>query len=89
MSAVILSHCHTLQMMDISLGNETLQSLITLCNSANKVIFIFLSLPLPLTPLAQSHPGLSHPPQPKGTGRASSSPAPAASQSSAWEKPSL
>lgn len=44
MSAVILSHCHTLQMMDISPGNETLQSLITLCNSANKVIFIFLLL---------------------------------------------
>lgn len=45
MSGVILSHCHTLQMMDISPGNETLQSLITLCNSANKVIFISLSLP--------------------------------------------
>lgn len=39
MSEVILSHCHTLQMIDISPGNETLQSLITLCNSANKVIF--------------------------------------------------
>lgn len=54
MSAVILSHCQTPQMMDISLGNETLQSLITLCSLANRVIFIFLFLFL-----AQSHPGLS------------------------------
>lgn len=65
------SFCHTLQMMDISLGNETLQSLITLCNSANKVIFIFLSLSPFLcwlratqasaTPLDRAGPGMRRP----------------------------
>lgn len=87
MSAVILSHCHTLQMMDILLGNETLQSLITLCGSANRVIFISLSFCLSL--LAQSHPGLSYPLQPRGTRLVSLSPAPTVSQSSAGEKPGL
>lgn len=81
------SFCHTLQLMDISPGNETLQSLITLCNSANKVIFISLSHPLSL--LAQSHPGLSNPPRLSGTRHASSSPAPTASRSSAGEKTRL
>lgn len=61
MSAVILSHCHTLQMMDISPGNETLQSLITLCNSANKVIFIF-SLPPSPSFSAGSEPPRPHQP---------------------------
>lgn len=90
MSAVILSHCHTPHMMDISPGNETLQSLIRLCNSAKKSNHLSLSLPLfRLSVLAQSHSGLSKPPQPWGSRRASSCPAPTASQNSAGEKPGL
>lgn len=80
MSGVILSHCHTLQMMDISPGNETLQSLITLCNSANKVIFISLSPSLCLcwlratqasaTPLSRAGPAMCRPLQLRQRARA-------------------
>ncbi len=49
-------------MMDISPGNKTLQSLITLCKSANKVIFLSLSFSLSLPPSLSAG---SEPPRPR------------------------